>query len=89
MSTHSIPVVDLNDFISGDDRKKQKFVREIGRAFEDIGFVALKGHFLEDELAEKLYRQVRNFFALPLEAKLKYEIDGIGGQRAEREKKNR
>ncbi|WP_100611627.1 isopenicillin N synthase family dioxygenase [Confluentibacter lentus] len=76
-----VPSVDLNDFISGDPIKKQKFVDEIGKAYEDIGFVALKGHFLDDTLVENLYAEVKNFFSLPLETKQKYEIPGIGGQR--------
>ncbi|MFH4965428.1 2-oxoglutarate and iron-dependent oxygenase domain-containing protein [Gaetbulibacter sp. M235] len=78
---NSIPSVNLNDFISGDDHKKQKFVQEIGKAYEEIGFVALKGHFLEDDLVENLYSEVKSFFSLPLEVKQKYEIPGIGGQR--------
>lgn len=77
----NIPSVDLRDFLSDDPVRKQKFVNEIGKAYEEIGFVALKGHFLSDELVEKLYQQVRNFFNLPLEVKEKYEIPGIGGQR--------
>jgi isopenicillin N synthase-like dioxygenase len=76
-----IPSVDLRDFLSDDPARKQKFVNEIGRAYEDIGFVALKGHFLDDKLVEDLYGEVRNFFTLPLETKSKYEIPGIGGQR--------
>ncbi|WP_396145747.1 isopenicillin N synthase family dioxygenase [Flavobacterium sp.] len=76
-----IPSVDLRDFLSDDPARKQKFVNEIGRAYEDIGFVALKGHFLNDQLVEDLYSEVRNFFSLPLETKAKYEIPGIGGQR--------
>lgn len=77
----NIPSVDLRDFLSDDPVRKQKFVNEIGKAYEEIGFVALKGHFLSDELVEKLYQQVCNFFNLPLEVKEKYEIPGIGGQR--------
>jgi isopenicillin N synthase-like dioxygenase len=76
-----IPSVDLRDFLSEDPARKQKFVNEIGKAYEDIGFVALKGHFLDDQLVENLYSEVRNFFSLPLEVKSKYEIPGIGGQR--------
>lgn len=76
-----IPSVDLRDFLSEDPIRKQKFVNEIGKAYEEIGFVALKGHFLDDNLVEDLYAEVRNFFNLPLETKSKYEIPGIGGQR--------
>lgn len=56
-------------------------MQQIGTAFEEIGFVALQGHFLENQLVEDLYREIRDFFDLPLETKLKYEIEGIGGQR--------
>jgi isopenicillin N synthase-like dioxygenase len=76
-----IPSVDLRDFLSEDPARKQKFVNEIGKAYEDIGFVALKGHFLNDQLVDDLYAEVRNFFNLPLDNKTKYEIPGIGGQR--------
>ncbi|MFN3968369.1 isopenicillin N synthase family dioxygenase [Flavobacterium sp.] len=76
-----IPSVDLRDFLSDDPARKQKFVNEIGKAYEDIGFVALKGHFLDDKLVSDLYAEVRNFFNLPLETKAGYEIPGIGGQR--------
>ena len=78
---NSIPSVDLNDFISGDSTKKKKFVDAIGKAYEEIGFVALQGHFLDDALVENLYKEVKNFFSLPTETKQKYEIPGIGGQR--------
>ena len=77
----AIPSVDLRDFVSGDEMRKEKFVMEIGRAFEEIGFVALSGHFLSDELVEDLYSEIKEFFGLPQEVKDRYEIEGIGGQR--------
>jgi isopenicillin N synthase-like dioxygenase len=77
----SIPSVNLKDFLSNDSDRKQNFVNAIGKAYEDIGFVALKGHFLEDELVDDLYKEIKNFFELPVEKKQKYEIPGIGGQR--------
>lgn len=78
---NSIPSVNLQDFLSNDPERKQKFISEIGNAYESIGFVALKGHFLDDELVENLYAEIKNFFDLPVETKRKYEIPGIGGQR--------
>ncbi len=77
----NIPSVDLSDFLSSDLARKQKFIQEIGEAYEEIGFVALRGHFLSDELTENLYKEVKNFFDLPDEIKQSYEIEGIGGQR--------
>ena len=78
---NKIPSVDLADFLSEDNQKKQKFINEIGHAYENIGFVALKGHFLNDALVKELYAVVKNFFDLPLATKKKYEIPEIGGQR--------
>ena len=78
---NNIPSVNLQDFLSDDPERKQKFISEIGNAYENIGFVALKGHFLDDQLVENLYAEIKNFFELPVEAKRKYEIPGIGGQR--------
>ena len=76
-----IPSVDLKDFLSDNPSRKQKFIDEIGKAYEEIGFVALKGHFLDDDLVDRLYGEVKNFFNLPLDVKESYEIPGIGGQR--------
>ena len=81
METKKIPSVHLDDFVSNDEKRKQKFVQEIGKAYEDIGFVALKGHFLSPSLVEELYSSVRAFFALPSETKASYENVEIGGQR--------
>ena len=78
---NKIPSVNLSDFLSTDANKKQEFVNQIGHAYENIGFVALKGHFLDDQLIEDLYTEIKNFFDLPNATKEKYEIPGIGGQR--------
>jgi isopenicillin N synthase-like dioxygenase len=78
---NKIPSVNLADFLSSDKSKKQEFIDKIGHAYENIGFVALKGHFLDDKLVENLYTEIKNFFDLPIETKEKYEIPGIGGQR--------
>tara|TARA_R110002073_G_scaffold8207_1_gene45575 strand:+ start:23980 stop:24927 length:948 start_codon:yes stop_codon:yes gene_type:complete len=78
---NKIPSVNLADFLSNDESRKQQFIAEIGHAYENIGFVALKGHFLDDALVGELYNEIKNFFELPTEVKRKYEIPGIGGQR--------
>ncbi|MDF4222160.1 2-oxoglutarate and iron-dependent oxygenase domain-containing protein [Maribacter sp. M208] len=76
-----VPSVDLRDFLSEDPKRKQKFIDEIGKAFEDIGFVALSGHFLSEEFVDTLYSEIKKFFDLPSDVKDSYEIEGIGGQR--------
>ncbi|MBT2160570.1 isopenicillin N synthase family dioxygenase [Zobellia barbeyronii] len=77
----AIPSVDLQDFVSDNAERKEKFIKEIGSAFENIGFVALSGHFLSDDLVKNLYDEIKKFFDLPQEVKDTYEIEGIGGQR--------
>jgi isopenicillin N synthase-like dioxygenase len=77
----SIPVVDLSDFLSNEAGRKNGFVQQLGQAYEDVGFVAVKNHSLPGKLITELYEYVQNFFALPLEKKLKYEIPGLAGQR--------
>ncbi|MGV3503754.1 MAG: isopenicillin N synthase family dioxygenase [Adhaeribacter sp.] len=76
-----IPSLDLADFTSGDPGKKQKFVQDLGAAFENIGFVAIKNHGLSDQLTADLYAAVQKFFSLPDEVKQKYERPELAGQR--------
>ena len=78
---NAIPSVNLSDFLSDDPKRKDAFVQAIGKAYEEIGFVALKGHFLDDKLSNSLYEEIANFFALDEDTKKKYEVPGIGGQR--------
>lgn len=82
MSTpKGIPSVDLSEFLSGDSVKREKFVKELGSAYEGIGFVAVKNHGISKELIDRLYDRIQQFFALPEDTKKKYDIEGIGGQR--------
>jgi isopenicillin N synthase-like dioxygenase len=77
----SIPTVDLADFLNGDPAKKKSIVQALGKAYEEVGFVAVKNHGIPDGLIEDLYKYVQEFFSLPLEQKKKYEIKGLAGQR--------
>ncbi|MBM3428252.1 MAG: isopenicillin N synthase family oxygenase, partial [Bacteroidetes bacterium] len=76
-----IPSVDLADFVHGNEEQKLNFVAALGHAYENIGFVAVKNHLIQQETTEKLYKEVKAFFDLPLEIKSKYEIAGLAGQR--------
>ena len=77
----SIPVVDLADFLSGDADRKASFVQQLGKAYEDVGFVAVKNHGVPDALISHLYEYVKQFFSLPLYKKATYEVPGLAGQR--------
>ena len=79
--SNNIPSVDLKDFLSTDSNKRNDFVNNIGSAFQEIGFCAVSGHFLSDNLVERLYTQIKSFFNLPNEVKCKYENPKYSGQR--------
>src|SRR5690242_6511846 len=76
-----IPSLDLADFYKGDDQAKQKFVNALGEAYHNIGFVAIRNHFLSDAMQQNLYSAIKKFFALPDEVKKKYERSDLAGQR--------
>lgn len=77
----SIPSVDLDLFVKGDAASKQSFVDLLGKAYEEVGFVAVKNHGISDQLIQQLYNVVQQFFSLPLEKKKQYEIAALAGQR--------
>ena len=77
----NIPSVDLNNFLSDDKLLRNNFVKKLGKAYQEIGFVALKGHFLNDLDIDSIYKSIKNFFNLPQEIKNKYELEGFSGQR--------
>jgi isopenicillin N synthase-like dioxygenase len=77
----SIPVVDLADFLSGEPQRKQAFVQKLGKAYEDVGFVAVKNHGISQDLIDDLYKYVQQFFSLPADKKRAYEVPGLAGQR--------
>ena len=81
MDFKNIPSVDLSDFTEGNKETKAAFVKELGKAYEEIGFVAVKNHDLSDPLCAELYAQVKGFFTLSKEEKEAYEIKGLAGQR--------
>src|SRR5690349_3843491 len=76
-----IPSLDLADFSQGNEQSRQKFVADLGAAYHNIGFVALRNHFLTDEMQKNLYTAIKKYFALPEEVKKKTEVAGIAGQR--------
>lgn len=76
-----IPSLDLADFTSGDPDRKARFVQDLGRAFNQIGFVAIRNHGLTDDLTKRLYDSAQAFFQAPDSVKQQYERPELHGQR--------
>lgn len=76
-----IPSLDLADFYGDDQEKKKKFVASLGAAYNNIGFVAIKNHFLTKEMQDKLYSAIKKYFALSDDIKKEHERAELAGQR--------
>ena len=76
-----IPSLDLADFLSNDPKRKNKFVQDLGAAYTNIGFVAIKNHGLSEALTNNLYDVIKRFFQQPDEVKMKYAKPELAGQR--------
>lgn len=81
MSTTIIHRLNLLDYVEGTEDQKNNFAQEIGRAFNESGFVTIRNHGLNKELIESLYIEVKKLFALPDAIKKQYEIYELAGQR--------
>jgi len=77
----AIPTVDLSKYVSGTDEEKQAFIKKIGAAFHEIGFVGVINHGVPKNLIDDFYSSAKSFFSLDNETKYKYEVPGLAGQR--------
>lgn len=77
----SIPKLDLNDFAAGPKASRDLFVSALGNAYEEIGFVAIRNHGIDNQLLNELYQSVKDFFNLPANIKEQYDDSAGGGQR--------
>ncbi|MGV0024806.1 isopenicillin N synthase family dioxygenase [Phormidesmis priestleyi] len=81
MSLQTIPVVDLQDFLSDSPQRQQSFVSTMGTALQEIGFFAVTNHGIDANLIQSAYQVAQDFFTLPDSIKLRYEDPNLHGQR--------
>ncbi len=81
MREKGIPTVDLSTFVQGGPEERVAFVQALGKAFHEVGFVAVVNHGIPKHLVDGFYAASKAFFALPEAVKKKYEIAGLAGQR--------
>lgn len=77
----AIPLVDLNQFVHGDEESRAQFVKDLGYAFEHIGFVGVINHGISKDLVAGFYAGAKSFFSQNIDIKKKYEVPGLAGQR--------
>ncbi|MCB0526366.1 MAG: isopenicillin N synthase family oxygenase [Lewinellaceae bacterium] len=76
-----IPTVDLSKFVHGNEAEQKQFVHDIGKAFHEVGFVAVENHGVPKSLVEGFFNASKAYFALPEGIKRTHEVDGLAGQR--------
>ncbi len=81
MALVNIPRLDLLNYTEGNEEQRKQFTQDIGKAFNETGFVTIANHGLDSALIEELYQVVPAFFNLPSETKSKYEFPELAGQR--------
>ncbi|HVI50610.1 MAG TPA: 2-oxoglutarate and iron-dependent oxygenase domain-containing protein [Candidatus Sulfotelmatobacter sp.] len=68
-----LPVLDLGRF-TGDGGERERFLVDLRDTARNIGFFYLKGHGVDDDLAERVFALSRQFFDLPIREKLAIEM---------------
>ncbi|SFG41756.1 Isopenicillin N synthase [Novosphingobium sp. CF614] len=53
----------------------------VGESFRTFGFAMIRDHGIERDLIDRAWELTREFFALPIETKMKYFLPGQGGAR--------
>lgn len=66
-----VPLVDLSGSFEPGSRRDEA-VDAIGRACEDVGFLVITGHGVDDGVAQRIDDASRRFLALPHDEKLGY-----------------
>lgn len=77
----SIPQVNLAQFVHGNEQERRNFIEQLGKAYEEVGFVSVVNHGISDKTIAAIYDNVQAFFAQPIADKKKYEMPGLAGQR--------
>ncbi|MFK8056213.1 MAG: isopenicillin N synthase family dioxygenase [Saprospiraceae bacterium] len=77
----AIPLIDLGQFVNGNEAERAEVVKQVGDAFQDTGFVGVVNHGIDQQLINDYFRSSREFFKLPTEVKSRYEFKGMAGQR--------
>ena len=68
----TIPVVDLNDFRRGSESDRARFIKRLGEAFVEYGFVAIENHGVDGRALANAYKSMRALFELSDAQKSKY-----------------
>lgn len=69
-----VPVIDISGLYSPDRAVREAVAADLGRAAREVGFFYIRGADVDDALFETLLTATKEFFALPLEEKMRSYI---------------
>lgn len=72
-STKTPPVIDFSDYLSGDPSRMKACADQIGHACRTQGFFQIVNHPIPASLQKQMFDASREFFALPIEEKMKLD----------------
>jgi isopenicillin N synthase-like dioxygenase len=70
----SIPIVDISGLRSPDRSERERVAAEIGTAAREVGFLYISGSGIDDALFDRMLAATKDFFALPVEEKMRSYI---------------
>jgi isopenicillin N synthase-like dioxygenase len=70
----SVPIVDISGLNSPERAERERVAGEIGKAAGEIGFFYVSGAGVDESLFERMLASTKEFFALPVEAKMRSYI---------------
>jgi isopenicillin N synthase-like dioxygenase len=69
----TIPTIDMSPLLGDNEAAKRAVARQIDEACRDTGFFLVTGHGVLPELIQKTRKRAIEFFALPIEEKMKVQ----------------
>jgi isopenicillin N synthase-like dioxygenase len=70
----SVPVVDISGLRSPELAEREQVARAVGKAAREVGFLYVSGAGVDDALFDRLLAATKEFFALPMEQKMRSYI---------------
>jgi isopenicillin N synthase-like dioxygenase len=80
MSTTSIPLIDIGKFASADEQERARVVAGVRTALEDVGFLIIGGHGVEQSLIDRVTDASLAFFDRPDSEKMRFCPEKAGSR---------
>ena len=70
-----VPKIDMTKMWSPNLEDRRSVAVEVGKAFREVGFLYAVNHGISKDLQDRTFAVIKDFFALPLEEKMKIHVN--------------